>query len=76
MDHARSVFDKSATKLMGQSISNAWIHASNEYLQAFAGQLTNMFCDGSDTCLTEEQYVTVKHVDLNFISCLLCFYYF
>jgi hypothetical protein len=37
MDHARSVFDKSATKLVGQSISNGWIHASNEYLQTFAG---------------------------------------
>jgi hypothetical protein len=32
MDHARSVFDKAATKLVGQSISNALIHASNKYL--------------------------------------------
>jgi hypothetical protein len=70
------VFDKSAMKLMGQSISNGRIHTSNEYLQTFAGQQTNVFCDGSDTYLTEEQYAMVKHVGLNFISCLFCFYYF
>jgi hypothetical protein len=34
------------------------------------------FHDGSDTYLSEEQYAMVKHVGLNFISCLLCFYYF
>jgi hypothetical protein len=34
------------------------------------------FRDGSDMYPTEEQYVMVKHVGLNFISCLLCFYYF
>jgi hypothetical protein len=72
----RSVFDKSAMKLVGQSISNGWIHASNEYLQTFTGQQTNAFRDGSDTYLTEEQYAMVKHVGLNFISCLFCFYYF
>jgi hypothetical protein len=37
MDHVSSVLDNSATKLVGQSISNAWIHASNEYLQTFTG---------------------------------------
>jgi hypothetical protein len=72
----RSVFDKSVMKFVSQSMSNGWIHASNEYLQTFTGQQTNMFCDGSDTYLIEEQYVMVKYVDLNFISCLLCFYYF
>jgi hypothetical protein len=76
LDHARSVFDKSPTKLVGQSISNGWIHASNEYLQTFAGHQMNVFHDGSDTYLTEEQYAMVKHVGLNFISCLPCFYYF
>jgi hypothetical protein len=72
----RSVFEKSATKLVGQSISNGQIHASNEYLQMVEGQQMGMFFDGSDTYLTEEQYVMVKHVGLNFISCLLYFYYF
>ena len=76
LDHARSVFDKSATKLVGQSISNGRIHASNEYLQTFVRQQTNAFHDGFDTYLTEEQYAMVKHVGLNFISCLPCFYYF
>jgi hypothetical protein len=32
MDHAKSVFGKSAMKCVGQSISNGRIHASNEYL--------------------------------------------
>jgi hypothetical protein len=76
MDHARSVFDKSATKLMGQSISNGWVHALNEYLQTFTEQQMNMFRNGSNTYLTEEQYTVEKHVCLHFISCLLCFYYF
>jgi hypothetical protein len=76
MDHARSVFDKSATKLMGQSISNGRVHALNEYLQTFTEQQMNMFRNGSNTYLTEEQYTVVKHVCLHFISCLLCFYYF
>jgi hypothetical protein len=69
-DHARSVFEKSAHKLVSQSISNERICASNEYMQM------GSFHDGSDTYLTEEQYAIVKHVGLNFIICLLCFYYF
>jgi hypothetical protein len=68
-DHARSVFEKNATKLMSESISN-------EYVQMVEGQQTSSFHDGLDTYLTEEQYATVKHVGLNFISCLLCLYYF
>jgi hypothetical protein len=31
------VFEKSAHKLVSQSISNGWIHASNEYLQTVEG---------------------------------------
>jgi hypothetical protein len=72
----RIVFEKNAHKLVSQSISNGRIHASNEYLQTVKGQQMGMFYDGSDTYLTEEQYAMVKHVGLNFISCLLCFYYF
>jgi hypothetical protein len=72
----RSVFEKSAHKLVSQGISNGWIHALNEYLEIFEGQQLGSFQDGSDTYLTEEQYVMVKHVGLNFIICLLCFYYF
>jgi hypothetical protein len=75
-DHVRSVFEKSATKLMGQSISNGRIHTSNEYMQIVEGQQIVSFHDGSDTYLTEEQYAMVKYIGLNFISCLLCFYYF
>jgi hypothetical protein len=37
MDHVRSVFDKSSTKLMGQSISNGRIHTLNECLKTFVG---------------------------------------
>jgi hypothetical protein len=37
------------------------------------GQQMGSFHDGSDTYLTEEQYAMVKHVSLNFISCLLYF---
>jgi hypothetical protein len=48
----RSVFEKSATKLVGQSISNGQIHASNEYLQMVEGQQMGLFFDGSDTYLT------------------------
>jgi hypothetical protein len=36
----------------------------------------NAFYNGSDTYLTEEQYAMVKHVGLNFISCLPYFYFF
>jgi hypothetical protein len=72
----RSVFEKSAHKLMSQSISNGRICASNEYLKTVEGQQMGSFNDGLDTYLIEEQYVMVKHVGLNFISCLLCFYYF
>jgi hypothetical protein len=71
-DHMRTLFEKSAMKLVGQSISNGRIHAMNEYLQTIEGQQTNAFHDGSDMYLAEEQY----HHGLNFISCLLCFYYF
>jgi hypothetical protein len=53
-DHVRSMFEKSAMKLMSQSISNGCIHASNEYLQTIEGQQTNVFRDGSDTYLAEE----------------------
>jgi hypothetical protein len=75
-DHVRIVFEKSATKLVGQSISNGRIHTFNEYLQTVEGQQMGSFHDGSDTYLTGEQYAMVKHVGLNFISYLLCFYYF
>jgi hypothetical protein len=72
-DHERSVFEKSAHKLVSQAISNGQIHASNEYLETFEGQELGSFRDGSDTYLTEEQYVMVKHVGLNFIIYLLYF---
>jgi hypothetical protein len=75
-DNVRSVFEKSAHKLVSQSISNGRIRASNEYLQTVKGQQLDLFHDGSDTYLIEEQYAIVKHVGLNFIICLLCFYYF
>jgi hypothetical protein len=39
-------------------------------------QQLGSFYVGSDTYLTKEQYAMVKHVGLNFIICLLCFYYF
>jgi hypothetical protein len=73
-DHARSVFEKSADKLVSQAISNGWIRVSNEHLEMFEGQQLGSFRDGSDTYLTEEQYAMVKHVGLNFIICLLCLY--
>jgi hypothetical protein len=73
-DHVRIVFEKNAHKLMSQSISNGWIHASNEYLQMVEGKQMGSFHNCSDTYLTEEQYAMVKHVGLNFISCLVCFY--
>jgi hypothetical protein len=72
----RIVFEKSAMKLVGQSISNGRIHTFNENLQTVEGQQMGSFHDGSDTYLTGEQYAMVKHVGLNFISYLLCFYYF
>jgi hypothetical protein len=75
-DHTRSVFKKSAHKLICQSISNGRIDASNEYMQMIEGQQIGLFRDGIDTYLTEEQYAMVKHIHLNFISWLLCFYYF
>jgi hypothetical protein len=72
-DHERSVFEKSAHKLVSQAISNGQIHASSEYLETFEGQELGSFRDGSDTYLTEEQFVMVKHVGLNFIIYLLYF---
>jgi hypothetical protein len=75
-DHVKSVFEKSAHKLVSQATTNRQIHTSNEYLETFEGQQLGSFRDGSDTYLTEEQYVMVKHVGLNFIICLLYFYYF
>jgi hypothetical protein len=54
-DLTRSVFEKSAMKLMSLSISNGRIQTSNEYLQMIKDQQMNVFCDGSDTYLTEEQ---------------------
>jgi hypothetical protein len=44
-------------------------------MQTVEGQQLGSFRDGSDTYLTEEQYAMVKYVGLNFIICLLCFYY-
>jgi hypothetical protein len=35
--HVRSVFEKSAHKLVSQAISNGQIHTSNEYLEMFEG---------------------------------------
>jgi hypothetical protein len=75
-DHARSVFEKSAHKLVSQSTSNGWICASNQYLHTVKGHQLGSFHDGTDMYLTKEQYAMVKYVGLNFISCLLCFYYF
>jgi hypothetical protein len=75
-DHTRSVFEKSAHKLVSQAISNGRIRPSNEYLETFEGQQLGSFRDSSDMYLTEEQYAMVKYVGLNFIICLLCFYYF
>jgi hypothetical protein len=75
-NHARSALEKSAYKLVSQTISNGWICASNEYLETFEGQQLGSFRDGSDTYLTEEQYTMVKHIGLNSIIYLLCFYYF
>jgi hypothetical protein len=54
-DHMRSVFEKSAHKLVRQAISNGRICASNEYLETFEGQQLGSFRDGLDTYLTEEQ---------------------
>jgi hypothetical protein len=71
-----SVFKKSAHMLVSQAISNGRIRALNEFLETFEGQQLGSFRDGSDTYLTEEQYTMVKHVGLNFIISLLCFYYF
>jgi hypothetical protein len=59
-DHVKSVFEKSAHKLMSQAISNGRIHALNEYLETFERQQLGSFHDGSDTYLTEEQYVMVN----------------
>jgi hypothetical protein len=75
-DHARSVFEKSAHKLVNQAISNGQIRASNEYLETFEGQQLGSFRDGSYTYLIEEQYAMVKYIGLNFIICSLYFYYF
>jgi hypothetical protein len=75
-DHAKSVFEKSAHKLVSQAISNGRICTSNEYLETFKGQQLGSFRNGSDTYLTEDQYTMVKQVGLNFIICLFCFYYF
>jgi hypothetical protein len=69
----RSVLEKSAHKLVSQSISNGRIRASNEYMQMVEGQQMGSFRDSSDTYLTEERHAMVKQY---FISCLLCFYYF
>jgi hypothetical protein len=75
-DHARRVFENSAHKLVTQAISNGRIRASNEYLETIEDQQLGSFRNGSDTYLTEEQYAIVKHICLNFIICLLSFYYF
>jgi hypothetical protein len=75
-DQTKSVFEKSSQKPLSQSISNGRIHASNEYLQTVEGLQLGSFRNGSDTYLIEEQYVMVKHIGLNFIVCLLCFYCF
>jgi hypothetical protein len=61
---------------VSQAISNGRIRALNEYLETFEGQQLGSFRDGLDTYLTEQQYAMVKHVGLNFIICLCCFYYF
>jgi hypothetical protein len=75
-DHVRSLFEKSAHKIVSQSISNGQFCALNEYLQTVEGYQLGSFRDGSDTYLTEEQYAMVKYVVPNFIICLLYFYYF
>jgi hypothetical protein len=50
----RSVIEKSAHKLVNQSMSIGWIHAPNEYLQMVEGQQLGSFRNGSDTYLIEE----------------------
>jgi hypothetical protein len=75
-DHTRSVFEKSAHRLVKQSISNGQICTSNEYLETFEGKQLDSFRDGSDTYLIEEQYTMLKDVGINFIICLIYFYYF
>jgi hypothetical protein len=69
----RIVFEKNTHKLVSQSISNGQIRTSNKYMQTVEGHQMGLFYDGSDTYLNEEQYAMVKHIGLNFISCLLYF---
>jgi hypothetical protein len=45
-------------------------------METVEGQQLGSFHNGLDTYLTEEQYAMVKHVGLNFIIYLFCFYYF
>jgi hypothetical protein len=59
-----------------ESIYIKWTNSRIECLQTVEGQETSVFRDGSDTYLIEKQYAMVKHVGLNFISYLLCFFYF
>jgi hypothetical protein len=67
--HARAVFHNSAMKLVSQSISNARIQATNEWLSKYGGQTVDAFRVGSDTYLTEEQYAQVKKISV--FICLL-----
>jgi hypothetical protein len=70
MENTIVVFNKNATKLVTQAISNARIEATNEYLMKFARQDLGVFRDSLDTYLTEEQYVKVKHNILHFFLIL------
>jgi hypothetical protein len=70
MENTIVVFNKNATKLVTQAISNARIEATNEYLMKFARQDLGVFRDSLDTYLTEEQYVKVKHDILHFFLIL------
>jgi hypothetical protein len=59
VSHARVVFNTSATKLVTQAIYNMRIQATNDWLKKFEGQAAMVYREGSDTYLTEEQYVQV-----------------
>lgn len=58
MDHARSVFEVNARKLVMQMLSNARSQVVNDYLKLHDHEVGS-FRDASDTYLTEEQYAEV-----------------
>ena len=71
--HAKAVFQRNATRLVTDALSNARIQVTNQYLNKYEGRQLGAFRTASDTYLTLDQYLQVKHYSVDFFNRFYCY---